>query len=370
MSGRSIPTFAAFRLMILICGLLFSLPLMAAGPSADSLRLQLHPPQPLTADLTAEISPALSPNQEFLVYASRASGNYDIWIRPLDGGIAVPLTDHPADDYSPQWSANGKTIAFVSQRDDLDGDILALYLDQNRLRASKIVPLVEDPGPQGFPSYSCNGRYLVYQDGVAQQARLVLLDLRHRKKTVLTNPGYLQPRFSPVDDRVLCLQACTEESPGAICIIQLHDPKNPTPEIEVVYDGIFPAASPVWSPDGKSFVAALTNQDLDGDGLLTYLDRSQLYRFDPAGDTFQYRLLVPGDSRETYPFWGTDDFIYFSSDKRGNFDLYRLPGEGAIPPAVSARAGFEFALSISGSRHCGGKLAGIRPPIGRDEGAG
>jgi len=362
MSGRTIPPVAAIRLMILISGLLSSHLLPAAAPPADSLHLQLHSPQPLTADLAADLSPALSPNQKYLVYASRASGNYDLWIRPMDSGVAVPLTDHPADDHSPQWSSKGKTIAFVSHRDDIDGDILALYLDENRLRASKIVPLVDDPGPQSFPSYSHDGRYLVYQDGAAQQARLVLLDLRRRENTVLTEPGFLQPRFSPVDNRILCLQAAAEESPGAICILQLNDLKNPTPEIKVVYDGLFPAASPAWSPDGKSFVAALTNQDLDGDGLLTYLDRAQIYRFDPAGEAFQYRLLVPGDSRETYPFWGTDDFIYFSSDGRGNLDLYRLPAEGAIPPAVSALAGFEFALSV------GQEAALMGKPLRREEG--
>ncbi|HEX7345096.1 MAG TPA: tetratricopeptide repeat protein, partial [bacterium] len=348
MCGKIIIPVAAFRPIPILLALLFALAHHAAGQPADSLRLVHHTPQPLTADLATEISPELSPNQKYLIYGSQAGGNYDIWVRPLAGGIAVPLTNHPADDHSPQWSSKGKVVAFVSHRDDIEGDIFALYLEESRdrLRAAKIAPLVSDSGPQSFPSHSRDGRYLVYQDGGAAQARLILLDLRRGKKTILTEPGYLQPRFSPVDDRILCLKSGDGDSPGALCILQMHDLKNPTPEIQVVYDGLFPAAFPAWSPDGESFVAALTNHDLDGDGMLTYLDRAQLYRFDPDDEGYGYRLLFPGDSRATYPCWGTDDFVYFASDPRGNLDLYRLPANGAIPPAPSAEAGFQFALSL------------------------
>jgi tricorn protease len=56
--------------------------------------------------------PAISPDGKIIVFSYRG----DLWTVPAAGGTASPLTLHPAYDTSPVWSADGRNIAFASDR--------------------------------------------------------------------------------------------------------------------------------------------------------------------------------------------------------------------------------------------------------------
>ena len=56
--------------------------------------------------------PAISPDGTTLVFTYRG----DLWSVPAAGGTATPLTSHPAHDYMPVWSHDGRWIAFASDR--------------------------------------------------------------------------------------------------------------------------------------------------------------------------------------------------------------------------------------------------------------
>jgi Tol biopolymer transport system component len=75
--------------------------------------------QQLTATGGEAGSPSLSRDGKFVTYASdRAdAGNLDIWIQAVDQGAPVRLTNNPARDYDPVFSADGKTIYFTSLRE-------------------------------------------------------------------------------------------------------------------------------------------------------------------------------------------------------------------------------------------------------------
>lgn len=56
--------------------------------------------------------PALSPDGATIVFTYRG----DLYRVPAAGGTAVPLTTHPAHDFMPVWSRDGRHIAFASDR--------------------------------------------------------------------------------------------------------------------------------------------------------------------------------------------------------------------------------------------------------------
>ena len=57
--------------------------------------------------------PALSPDGRMVAFVWRG----DIWLAPIEGGDARPLTQHEASDRQPIFSPDGSKIAFVSDRD-------------------------------------------------------------------------------------------------------------------------------------------------------------------------------------------------------------------------------------------------------------
>lgn len=58
-------------------------------------------------------NPALSPDGKWLAF----DWNGDIWVAPSSGGSARQMTAHPGRDSQPKFSPDGKTIAFVSDRE-------------------------------------------------------------------------------------------------------------------------------------------------------------------------------------------------------------------------------------------------------------
>lgn len=56
--------------------------------------------------------PALSPDGQTIVFTYQG----DLYRVPAAGGVAIPLTTHPAHDFMPVWSRDGRQIAFASDR--------------------------------------------------------------------------------------------------------------------------------------------------------------------------------------------------------------------------------------------------------------
>jgi Tol biopolymer transport system component len=60
--------------------------------------------------------PTWSNDGELLAFSSNRDGNFDIYVRRVDGGDEINVTDHAADDFQPAFSPDGEWIAFVSTR--------------------------------------------------------------------------------------------------------------------------------------------------------------------------------------------------------------------------------------------------------------
>ena len=71
--------------------------------------------QPVTSGVQAVEENDVSADGRWIVYNSNLHGNFDIYRVPAMGGAGVPITDDPADEYSPAPSPDGREVAFLRQ---------------------------------------------------------------------------------------------------------------------------------------------------------------------------------------------------------------------------------------------------------------
>jgi serine/threonine protein kinase len=193
-----------------------------------------------------ELYPSLSPDGRSLLYASQASGNWDIYLQRVGGTTAVNLTsDSLADDTQPAFSPDGERIAFRSERDG--GGLFVMGATGESVRRLSV---------QGFnPMWSPDAREIAAgtatfldPDGLQTLGQLILVDVATGRTRVIPGirDGY-QPHWSPHGSRIAYWGRPREGGQRDIWTI------TPTGSGALaVTDDAATDWNPVWSPDGRS----------------------------------------------------------------------------------------------------------------------
>ena len=156
----------------------------------------------LTNDLGLATDAAISPDGKLVAYVR----NGHIWVQQVDGGSAIQVTDDPANDSDPVFSADGTQVAFRSERAD-GGIYIAPALGGD---ARELVP-------QGHqPLFSPDGRWLMYwigpepSDPAWRETRLFIQPMSGGAPTQVGDKCWLRGTgaWSPDGSRVLFLAEC------------------------------------------------------------------------------------------------------------------------------------------------------------------
>jgi Tol biopolymer transport system component/DNA-binding winged helix-turn-helix (wHTH) protein len=193
------PFVLALAAAILAALLLYRAP--ATDPRATALTLV-----PLTSDPGREIDPAISPDGSRVAYLASTGSGFQLFVRSIQGGGSVRITDDALAKGHPVWSPDGTRIAFVAAK----GDAAALYLVPARGGAAvKLIDLLS--WSYGL-DWSPDGRTIAYSDSApGETAGIVLLDIRSKAARPIVrdtaSAGDVKPVFSPDGRRLAFLRA-------------------------------------------------------------------------------------------------------------------------------------------------------------------
>lgn len=104
-----------------------------------------------------------------LVYVAKEFGSNDLFLLDASGGNRTRLTDDPASDMQPCFSADGKKIVFVSNRDGTNDIWLLQRTDGAEIVAGtttadvRLTQLTFGPADDQWPCFSPDGTLIVFQ---------------------------------------------------------------------------------------------------------------------------------------------------------------------------------------------------------------
>jgi eukaryotic-like serine/threonine-protein kinase len=250
-----------------------------------------------------EYSPTWSPDGRSIAYVSDAAGNLDIYVQQTGSGQAIRVTDSAADDVQPAWSPDGSRIAFVSARAYADKR-LSVLIGMSRLQS---VLALRYGDVWVMPALGGTARR------IAQDA--------------------YDPAWSPDGKKII--YAAPREGVWALWIREVDAPSEPR-KLAVgvvrpappVFESALPMIQPAWSPDGK-WIAFTAGRD------------PFLRVFVVPSEGGQASVLTEADANTQMPSWSPDGrWLYFSSERSGRVNLYKARfQDGRLGPTRQVTAG-------------------------------
>jgi serine/threonine protein kinase len=209
-------------------------------------------PLRLTSSAAADIMPVPSANGRKLAFASNRNGNMHVWIKDLQTGAETALTSSPANELPSLLSPDGSRVVYFNYGVAAPADFGCFIGPTDGGMARKFCQ--ECPGV-GIMDWFDAGRKVLYKRGLTNQTKLILHDIDSGRETLfLEHPKYsaTAARFSP-DGRWVSFQIVIEAATRRQIFIAPVRGSAAAGEAEwiPVTDGSGLDRNAVWSPDGN-----------------------------------------------------------------------------------------------------------------------
>jgi hypothetical protein len=141
-------------------------------------------------NLESVTGPSFSPDGRQIVFSGMKGGISDLYTINTDGTNFRQLTNDAFGDLQPQWSPDGRTIAFISDRDSASFELLKFSPFKVTLLDLGTNQITTVPGQAGLninPQWAPDGRSLAYVSDRTGASNVFLYDFDARDHFQLTN---------------------------------------------------------------------------------------------------------------------------------------------------------------------------------------
>ncbi len=366
------PIIASVRLCVL-CVSAFSLSFSASAQTPTQ--------RPITIDDYFQIQsvhdPQLSPDAQWVAYSvDKSSLKTDktetrIWMIPTSGGDALPMTAEGVSSEHPRWSPDGKSLAFLSERNEGKKQVWLLTLQGGEARqltdtvqdveafawspdGRRLVLVLRDPTPEDLAAAKEKSSSTAHSSGASdddpkdkkskskkpwvidrlqfkldevgyldrRRAHLYVFDVAKKSLTQITSGDYddSEPAWSPDSKSIAFTSNRSTPDPDAtyntdIWTVSANNTDKGTHLTQITTNpGI--DNQPTWSPDGQS-IAYVTMLDPK---LFDYATRH--LAISPATGGPAKVLTLTLDRNVSSPRFSPDGkFVYFIVDDNGELQL-------------------------------------------------
>lgn len=328
---------------------------------------------PLTVERATELDGSVNFKGSYLYFSSnRDRGNFDIYLRPLDDVTTVRITDHASRDYSPSVSPDGDKIAFVSNREDPEGDIYVLDINPSKLvkeakdllqnqeapekDADNITAIENGSGilqsiKDSNPSWSPDSDTIAFSSkrGVDYMENIWICDDDGDDMRQLTKKGGMYPRFSPDGEKIVFVSYRDNGSNGDIYIIDIK-----TQEETRITNTKYIETTPTFTSSSDKIVYTVIEEDTNENGILDLKDKSEL-KFTNLKTEDSYNLIYSKNSvfnPRYFPILSMthenksinySGVIVFATQNGEDINLNLVPEYGIIPKRSTAHLQYELA---------------------------
>jgi len=317
--------------------------------------------------------PQISPDGKWVAYTISAtdlekeSSETRIWMSPIDGGDAVPMTAKGKSAWRPRWSPDGRYLAFLSAAKEGKTQVLTLFRkggDSQQLTdilqgvrsyewspdSARMVLVLKDLRPEDVEAKKSGKKkkktkppwvidrlqfkadYVGYLDRL--RTHLYVFDVKSKTTTQITSGDYddAGPVWSPDGKKIAFTSNRTAEPDSNyntdIWVVAADNPDKGRTLIQVTSD-LGPDSSPAWSPDGSK----IAHQSAPDTVAMLYATHHLAVI--PAGGGSS-RILTRELDRNIYsPRFSADGrSIFFMLEDSAESRLVRIPSKGGNPEVL------------------------------------
>lgn len=289
----------------------------------------------LAAGQDASSGPEWSPDGRWIAYHGHSGGKSGLMVARPDGSemkflAALVSTNSPLPTTGKTlaWSPDGKRIAFVSavpgpETAEATGDpiVIRRYL-------------YKPDADEGLTRFNDNRRLHIFTVELATGAIRQLTSGDHYEHSIDWSPNGQEIAF--VSNR--------EPNEDQFFNYDLFSLNVASGEIRRITATENAEYRPRWSPDGKTLVYQATRRGLTD--LETTMEDTHVWLI--SSDGSNRREIGTIDNRQGEPAWSSDgSAVYFTVQERGNVRLYRLPVSGGQAEVIIADSGMVGGWSVA-----------------------